>query len=300
MSSRLRATGYAVARALGNLRRRPVTAAATAGVLGIAVVLCGLARVTGDNLDRIGDRFGGGVQMIVFLEDGIDGRAARDLAGVLVALDAVEEVTYVPPAAALDHARASLGGHGDLLEGVEEGFLPASLEVTLVDGTGDLAAMHPLAQRLEATPGIEGVEFSGELTDRITGFVGRLRTVGTFLFALALVAGGVAVWATMRAAAPARSRQERILELVGASAVHRRTPAVVEGALLGLLGGVAALLTLALLYRAGARSIEDALALALGGMDLAFLSDAQLAALVALGVGLGSAGGLLTRKADAA
>lgn len=297
MRARLRRYGLAALRAGHELRRRPLAAGATASVLAIAVVLCGLARLAGDNLDRLGERWGGGVQMIVYLEDGVDEAGAAVVAEALRELPAVEGVDYVPPERALEQVRAELAGEGDLLAGVEVGFLPASLEVALAPGTGALAAMHPVVQRLERTPGVDGVELSGAWVERTAAFVDRLRGVGELLFALALVAGAIAVWATMRVGGAARVTQQRILDLVGASAAELRLPAVCEGALLGAVGAALAALVLALLYQHGAPAIEATLSLTVDGAELSFLSAAELASLALVGVGLGVAGGALSRGA---
>lgn len=290
----LRILGYALTRAVTSLRRRPLIAALTVGVMTISLVLIGVAHIAERNVRELSERWGSGVQMIVYLDEGTSEQRAAEVSDALVSLPAVESATYVPPEEAMRHLQASLGQHDELLDGIEASFLPASLEVRLMEGTRDLVSAHPVIERLEATANVEEVEFLGNWVDDFTALVGQVQRAGLWLVMIAGLIGIFTVVATMRLSADTRASELRVLSLMGAPAILRRGPNLIEGALLGVLGAIAAMLLLWFGFKHGAPFVSSALSSSIGEIEISFLSAGELAKLTLFGLGLGVAGGLVT------
>ena len=98
---------------------------------------------------------GSSVELVAFLRDDLP-RASRDaLAGALGRLAGVAGVRLLGSDEALARMRAELGARASVLDGVEEGFLPATLEVSLrpgVEGAADTATARPAPRRLTNAP----------------------------------------------------------------------------------------------------------------------------------------------------
>lgn len=293
-SRRLRILGYALLRALTSLRRRPLIAALTIGVMTIALVLVGVAHMAEKNVRELSEKWGSGVQMIVYLEEGTSEVRAEELSEALVSLPAVESAHYVRPEEAMLHLQASLGQHDELLAGIEPSFLPASLEVRLMEGTRDLVSAHPVIERLEAAADVEEVEFLGSWVDDFTLLIARLQRGGLYLVLFAALVGLFTVVATMRLSADARASELRVLQLMGAPALLRRGPNLIEGSLLGMVGALIALTILWFGFVHGAPFVSSALSSSLGQIELSFLGSREVAQLALFGLGLGAAGGLVT------
>ncbi len=294
MKRQLRTLGYAISRALGSIRRRPLIAGLTIGVMTVALVLVGVAHMAERNIRKLSEHWGAGVQMIVYLDEGSSSSFAKKLSDALVELPAVQSVSYVPPEKAMEHLRLSLGQHDELLEGIEVSFLPASLEVQLMEGVRDLVSAHPVMERLQATPGVEDVEFLGNWVDNFTALIDRVQRAGLYLVLFASLIGVFTVVATMRLSADARASELRVLSLMGAPGILRRGPTLIEGAALGLMGAVQATLLLWLLFTMGAPLISAALSSSIGAIDLAFLGSKDIVQLALFGMTLGVVGGMLT------
>jgi len=299
MKRRLRTLGYATLRALASIRRRPLIAALTIGVMTVALVLVGVAHMAERNVRTMSERWGAGVQMIVYLDEGTSVEFAKNISSALNALPAVQNVTYVPPEQAMEHLRLSLGQHDELLEGIQASFLPSSLEVQLTEGVRDLVSAHPVMERLQATPGIEDVEFLGNWVDDFTALIGRVQRAGLYLVLFASLIGVFTVVATMRLSADARASELRVLSLIGAPNVLRRGPTLIEGAVLGLLGAASATMLLWFLFSAGAPLIAAALSSSFGHVTLRFLAAKDIAQLAFFGISLGIVGGMLTNYSQA-
>ncbi len=150
--TRLRAIFYGLGRAFHGVGRRPLISMLSIGAISVALLLVGLVALAAGNVERMTARFGRGVQMIIYLQDGVTPERAMAIADILAKVQAVEHVDYVPPDEAYKRLQETLGPRRDLLDGIEPGFLPASLEVKLADGVRELAAASPLVARRRVTP----------------------------------------------------------------------------------------------------------------------------------------------------
>lgn len=293
---RLRALGYGLGRAMGGLRKRPAMAAAVTGAIAVAFLLVGLVHLVAHNVEAMTARWGGTTHMVVYMESGATLAQTGHIASVLQRLPAVERVEQVPPEAALDRLRQSLGEHEDLLEGLGQDMLPASIEVTLGAGIKDVVKAHPIIERLEATVGVEEVVFVGDWADKLSVLVAGLRYGVWCFFAFMGCACLYLVATTIRLRAQARRREAEIMSLIGASSRFIRGPLVVEGMLQGALGALVAMCSLWMLFDAGAGAVRATLYEALGSAQVSFMPLGHLACFVAAGAALGLIGSWMVTR----
>jgi cell division transport system permease protein len=289
----MRAMFYGVGRALRGTSRRPLVAVLSTGAIGVALLIVGVVGLAAANVARLTARWDRGVQMVVYLEDDVTPERARAIGQVLAGVAAIERVDYVPADMAYRRLRESLGARAALLDGVETGFLPASLEVKLAGGVRGVAAASPVIDRLRRTAGVEEVEFLGDWVDRLAALLRALRAAA---IGLGLLVGGACIYViagTIKLGMYARKDELEVLRLVGATDRFIRLPLVVEGALHGAVGAGVALGLLYLVYRLGAPALERMLAGAVGGLELTFLAPPLCGAAVAAGLLLGVAGSWL-------
>ncbi|MEW5990049.1 MAG: permease-like cell division protein FtsX [Chloroflexota bacterium] len=166
-----------------------------------------------------------------------------DLEGRIEALPEVREVTYISKEEALrrfQEARAAQGEE-DLTRYLDSNPLHASLQVKLRDPT-DFGTVMDL---LRADPAVERVKNITDLVDRVVTVTDFLRTAGLAILA---VIGAIVLFIiinTIRLAVVGRAEEIEVMRLVGASDAFIRWPFVFEGALVGLLGAVITLATIA-------------------------------------------------------
>ncbi len=297
----MRAFSYGLGRALRGVAGRPIVSILSTGAIAVSLLLVGLVVLAVANVSRLTSRWDDGVQMVVYLDDGVTPERARAIAGVLASVHAIERVDYVPPDAAYRRLGEALGNRRDLLDGVETGFLPGSLEVRLAGGVRGVASASPVIERLRRTPGVEEVEFLGDWVDRLSALLAALRAAA---IALAFLVGGACVYViggTIKLGMYARRDELDVLRLVGATDGFIRLPLLVEGALQGLVGAGLALGGLYAVYRLGAPALERMLSSALGGLQLTFFPATLALAALGGGLVLGILGSWLAegRHADA-
>jgi cell division protein FtsX len=290
--------GWLGRRLLGELRRH------RAAVLSMAITFAMIALLGGG--DRIFARLVSSgalpaarprAELLVYLRDDVGAAAGQALEQALVRVPGVLEVKSVGAAEALARMRQELGPRARLLDGADDGLLPASLEVSLAGGPGgDLGALgvraRQLGARLQALPGVLDVDVveprAGPSLGRWSTAVGWLRAGPLALTAL----GALGALAWMVVAGRARRRDEmKLLLALGFTRRAAFLPAVLSSVIAAVGGAALGLAALRLGWR-----LLGVMPAAAGGR---FLSPAECAVGLGAALGLGALLGYVTvRRPD--
>jgi cell division protein FtsX len=277
-------------RLVDGARAKPLIQLVAVGTIALSLLLVGVVELAALNVKKLSRNWGADVQMTVYLEDGVTPARAQKITAALAKLPGVVAVRTVDAHEAWQRLSRSLGTRADLLEGVEEGFLPTSIEVALKPGVAEVLRAHPAFERLRHTAGVEDVELMGDWTARLRDIERLLATAGWVVAALVLCACLYIVGSTIRLGVFARRDEIEIWKLVGATNGFVKAPFLVEGGLQGALGTSAAALLLYGLFRLAAPRVEAVLGGWLASGPLGFFTPAQLAFAVAGGTLLGLCG----------
>ena len=291
----MRAVGDAALRGVRSLVHAPLASAASCAAVAAAFALLAATAVAAHNVAGLTRPWSTGAGMIIYLADGAGEARAREIAGALEGLPAVEAVTYVPPERGLERLRAMLAeADPQVAAGLEAGLVPASIEVELASGALEVARAHPLVQRLERAPGVDEVVFAGDWLARVEALAGGLERAAFWVALLVALAAAWVIGVTLRLrhAAAGRQGEARTWDLVGASSWLVRGPRMVEGALLGAAGAAAGCAAAWALYDLAREPVLAALGAAFGPVELAFLPGGEVARLIGFGAALGALAGL--------
>lgn len=280
-------------RALSGAKARPLIQLVAVGTIALSLLLVGAVELTALNVRRLSRGWGGDVQLTIYLSDGVAPARAQKVAAALGRLPGVVGVRTVDAHEAWQRLKRSLGARGDLLDGVEEGFLPASIEVSLKPGVADVLRAHPAFERLRHTAGVEDVELTGDWASRLRAVEKLLLAAGWAVAALVLCACLYIVGSTIRLGVFARRDEIEIWKLVGATNGFVKAPFLVEGGVQGALGTALAALLLYGLYRLATPRVETVLVGWLASGPLGFFTPGQIALAVAGGALLGLCGSAL-------
>ncbi len=278
---------YAVVRALRGMSRSPSIQLITISTIAVCLLIVGGVTLLGENLGRLAASWGKATHVTVYLEDATGVPRAQKLAEALAKLQGVESTKVVEPREAYQRLRRSLADRADLLDGVEETFLPLSIDVTFKPGVIGMLRAHPVLGKLRAAPGVEEVEIHDGWAERLVRLEAVARQGALFIGFLVVGACLFVIGATIRLGVNARKDAIQIEKLVGATDAFVRAPFLLEGALQGFLGTAVALALLYALYQALAPQLASALSSMLAAVPLAFFSPSQLALALLGGAGLG-------------
>jgi cell division transport system permease protein len=248
----VRRVGFFIREALRALRRSAAPSLAamltiliTALVLGVFIPV---VQATTGTANQVRDK----VVVDIYVKDGSTDAQRAALRNRLISMADVKSVRYIPKAQALAsmkqrnrEAFALLGANP----------LPDSFRVTPRDAgqVNAIAAELNVPPRL---PALDEVRNRRQDTDRIVNATGLVKGVTAGLAILFLVASIALVANTIRLSIFARRREVEVMRLVGATNWFIRWPFVIEGVLVGLMGGALAVLLLLV----GKETVVDPLA----------------------------------------
>jgi cell division transport system permease protein len=220
----------------------------------------------------------------------------------LTALPNVKSVQYISKEQAL--AKMRRGGNKEAFALLGSNPLPDSFRLTPTNPDGVNALVDDLAPRGPAVDGgrrkprlaaIDEVRNREQDTDRILSATGLVKAVTAGLAGLFVLASIALVANTIRLSIFARRREVEVMKLVGATNWFIRWPFVIEGMIVGLLGGAMAVLLLTIGKQTFVDPLSDRFALlaAPSTIDFGLLVAILLGACVAVSA-LGS--GLTLRR----
>jgi cell division transport system permease protein len=271
------------------LRGSPVTTAVAILTIAVSLVLVGAFDLLLHNMEDLLDDFGRDLHVTAYLEDGLSDADAAQIAAVLLTVEGVESVHPVSKQEALARFQGGMGA--DLLDGLEENPLPASVEIQLLPERRTPAGMQIVVESIRGLPGIGDL---GSGQDWVEGYLRALavvRGIGVGLSSILAFAALLIVTNTIRLAVFARRDELDILRLVGASRAFTNTPFVIEGIAQGAVGGSLALVLLYAIFRLVLPGLEFGFEVVLGSAPR-FLHASEMLLLIGQGAALGLIGSL--------
>ncbi len=255
--------GFFLREALRGLRRSSAPALAalltvllTAVVLGVFIPI---VQATTGTANEVRSR----VVVDVYVKDSATQLEQSQLREAIEGTSNVKSVEFISKGEAL--ARAEEKNPKAFEEGAEllgSNPLPASFRVTPEDPD----RLDDIVQRLSAgnqpqLAAIDEVRDREEDTDKILSATGLVKGLTAGLAVLLVLASIALVANTIRLSVFARRREVEVMKLVGATNWFIRWPFVIEGMVVGFLGGVLAVLLLAILKTTFVDPLSDRFAL---------------------------------------
>jgi cell division transport system permease protein len=276
--------------ALRGVAASPLPSLLTALTVAVTLVLGGAFALVVANMQGLLDRVGEEVGVTAYLAAELTPEEVASLEARSAALPGVASVEHVSREEAARRFAAGGGDRAGWLEALGASPLPASLEIALSADQRTGEGARAVAEALRAQPGVEDVTADDEWVDGYARTLALLRGVGWALGGVLAGASLLLVASTIRLAIYARRDEIEILSLVGASRTFVALPFLLEGALVGAVGGVLALAALAAGFRALASSLAEGFAFLLGAAPPVFLTAGEAVLVVAIGAALGLCG----------
>ena len=240
---------HAVREAVAAFRRAPLLTGLSAAMVALALLVVGLFALAAYNLRVTLEAVEERVEIVVYVRDDAQTHEVRAAEEELETLPQVLDVRFVSKEQALRKAREELPEFREVFTDLEVNPLPASLEIRLQPESRSPEGVEEVAGIAGAYTFVEDVRYGQEwveklfLLRRIAGI-----TAGVLGAAFALVAALI-IGTAVRIAIFARRDEIYVMRLVGATNGFIRRPFLLEGAITGLLGGIAAMAATWVAYR---------------------------------------------------
>ncbi len=175
-------------------------------------------------------------ELLAFVDETLSDTEALGLAGSIYAVSNVKSAEFVSADQAFVDYSEELGDDADLLEGLDGDALRHRYRILV----NDLEQTEQTAEELEQIQGIAKVRYSYELADGIVTMRNIVNVITWLIGALLLVVSVFMISNTVKLATFDRREEIAIMKMVGATNMFIRWPFIVQGFLLGMMGGLVA------------------------------------------------------------
>ncbi len=179
-----------------------------------------------------------------------------------------------------------------IVKNLETNPFPPSLEVTLREKDFSYEETQPFLDRMRQMKGIEDVQFNRDWVEKMQSLSRLARAVGFFLGGILILASFFIVSNVIKLNVLARKDEIEIFRLVGGTNTFIRIPFLVEGIILGALGGILSLLLLFIVIRLFPLYLGSSLGILSELISFRYLSFSQSTAIISSGAIIGFFGSM--------
>ncbi len=237
--------GYLIGEGFRNIFTHGFMSFASVTIIIACLIVMGSFTLLDININQIVDDIGDQNQILAYVDEDMTAQeASAKLQMKLEALENVANVDFVSRGEARENFAEKYDA--SLMEGLDDETFRHRFVIQLVD----LSLMDDTKADIEAVDGIEDVNAPTEFADK---FIAVRNVISIVSLALIVILGFVSLFImsnTIKLATYGRREEIAIMKMVGASNSFIRCPFVVEGLVLGILGGGLAFLAQWGLYAA--------------------------------------------------
>ncbi len=238
---------HLVRRAFLNIKGNLYPNLSTVGIIAISMLVFSSFTLIAFNLGSFIKIWEEKIEVVAYLKRGTPIQEVETLLENTRLIEGIESVRYISPFDALGFLESKLGGHKDLLEGIQPGILPPSFEIELKKEYRNSTRIKEIISRLKRFPQFEEIQFGQEWVDTFSALVHLMNLTQWILGGLLLIAMIFIISNTLQLTISARRDEIEIMRIVGASPIFIHVPIYLEGLLQGLFGTGLAIFLLYLL-----------------------------------------------------
>lgn len=235
---------YILAQGLVSLKRNVWLSLASILTVAISLILLGSSIIFLANATTIAKTFESQVQIAVFLDDNLDDGQVAAIQNRIKNLPGIESVTLTTKEQALWDFQESMNTTS-LLEDLG-GINPFPDKITIIATDPNL--VKDIASQVEKIPGVENVRYGQGFLEKLLAFTNWLRWIGMAVVAVFALIALLLISLSIKTNVNSREKEIQIMRLVGASNSFVRWPFIIEGLVIGLLGGLIAVAAVGFAY----------------------------------------------------
>lgn len=186
--------------------------------------------------------------IMAYLKDDISEQEVQLIVNSLKTRDNVEKVNYISKAEALKELKTSMKDAEYVLEGLKENPLPASLEIRLKKEAVSPEIVRQFVADIKKIKDIEDIQYGEKLLSSIQYIKTGMQTLG--LSVMIIMTAGITFicYSTIKILFYRKKEEVETLKLLGATRCFIRAPFILEGGIIGAVGGLISMLTLFVFY----------------------------------------------------
>ncbi|MEG3767415.1 permease-like cell division protein FtsX [Alteromonas sp. 14N.309.X.WAT.G.H12] len=278
---------------LGELWRQPAASIMTIAVLGLSITLPSTLYILVKNTEKISAGWDQASEISLFLKDSTSAASAQQLLTRLKTWPEIESVTFIPADEALKEFQY-LSGLGDAIAYLESNPLPDVVLVTPNEKYATPTAARLLLEKLRNQREVDIGKLDIEWLERLYALLDIARDLVSLIGVLLFISVVLIIGNTIRLNILSQREEILVMKLVGATDAFIHRPFMYTGFWFGLLGGLLAWFAVIIILWWMDSSIQAFASLYQKEFNITGLSGNALLLMLALSVGLGLVGSLIS------
>lgn len=232
---------------LKSLRRNKTISTASAATVAATLFILGIFLLAILNVKQGIIEVESKVEVKVFLKDDITTKQQNELEKKIKAVDGVVDVAYESKTQAMDKFKKQLGDQNkSLVDGLEKDNPMPNSFIVKVERPEVVSAV---VNGIKGTEGIDTIKDGREVIDKLIAITRTMKWIGSIIFIVLIGVSLFLIGNTIKLTLYSRRREIGIMKYIGATDWFIRWPFIIEGMIIGILGGVIADLALFYAYK---------------------------------------------------
>ena len=229
---RLSRGGYLIREGFRSIKTHGLMSFATVTIIMACLIIMGSVALLSVNIDMLIQDLEDQNEVVAFVDDEIeDVEQAQAIGNDILAVENISSVEFISRAQAMENYMKKYDK--SLMEGIDETVFRHRFVIHLVD----IEEMASTQSALEAVPGVAKVRAHQEYADAFVTIRNVVTVIALVLMVILVFVSMFIMSNTIKLATFGRREEIAIMKMVGASNGFIRLPFVVEGLVLGILGG---------------------------------------------------------------
>lgn len=281
---------YLIKQGFENVWKNKIMFIASVLIISTSMITLGIFTIIGENVKALADSLIADQSIIAYVTEDATEDKITLIGNTIKSMSGVTGVTRETKQQAIDNAREQLIGeeYADFTAGWEESnIFTDSFEVNVED----LDIANSIASEIEKIDGVRKVRFDKEIFTKISNMSDLIKTVVLVIFVLLVAVSLLVISNTIKLVLHSRRREINIMKYIGATDTFVKTPFIIEGIIVGVIGAYISWFLTMQLYTGVQNSF-----ISLGNMEWLDLSQRILNTNLIIGVGISCIACLISIK----
>ncbi len=231
---------HSLGQATANLLRNKVVNLLCLGIIAFTLLVPGIFNYISFNLERYISRISDNVEAIFYIKDDSDAATIERLLQRIQASLLVKDVGFTTRQQAQERFAGEFPELKYILAEFPDSPFPASIDVKFAADARNLVQIESFVRDINKAAAVESVQLNLDWARKIAMIKKFAQFVGMFLSGILLIVSVFIIFNVVKINIFYRRDEIHILRLVGASNWYIKTPFLIEGLVLGFLGGLLA------------------------------------------------------------
>lgn len=226
---------YLIGQGFENVWKNKLMFIASVLIISTSMITLGIFSIVGENAKAFINNMKSDQTIIAFLDEDVDDARVKVIEKTISEISGVTDVTHETKEEALNNAREQYFDENtiDFTEGWEDNNLfTDSFAVNVTD----LTKANDIVSRIEAIDGVRRVRFDENVFASINKASEAIQMVVMVVFILLVAVSLLVISNTIKLVLHSRRKEINIMKYIGATDAFVKTPFIIEGIIVGVVG----------------------------------------------------------------